>query len=157
MSEVLPSANGRFSPSLLSTNWLCSPSPSTSLITGASIPSRHYLLMNHETGIITHSLTPHSSVYYHRPFVIAFIPIVSLPVHITSFSIVVSLYDRPSLLYNPPSFVQPLPYPLLCTAPTFFVRLPSLLHTSIVFYDRELDTTHVCTLVTFVLISVYMN
>lgn len=112
MSEVLPSANGQFSPShQLAPRF---PNSSTSLIylfTSASIPSRHYLLMNHETGIITHSLTPHSSVYYHRPFVIAFVPIASLPVHITSFSIILSLYDPPSLLYNPLLFCTTAPFP----------------------------------------------
>ncbi|KAG1850330.1 hypothetical protein F4604DRAFT_80656 [Suillus subluteus] len=42
------------------------------------------------------------------------------------------LYDRAF----PPFFVQ---------LPTFFARLPSSLHTLIVFYEEEMDTTYVCT------------
>ncbi|KAG1884457.1 hypothetical protein F4604DRAFT_1919664 [Suillus subluteus] len=82
IGKILPSTNGRFS---LSQPAIRSSSSSTAcicLFTIASIPSRHYLLMNHQTGVITHSLASHSSVYHHRPFVIAFAPTVSVPVHI---------------------------------------------------------------------------
>lgn len=97
-------------------------------------------LLTHEPRAWSHHTfinSSHSSVYHHRLFVIAFVPTISVPVHITSF------------------FVQPRP--LFCTTsvlffaqlPLFssiFVRLPSSLYTSIVLYDRKLDTTHVCTL-----------
>ncbi|KAG1814260.1 uncharacterized protein BJ212DRAFT_360415 [Suillus subaureus] len=41
------------------------------LFPSASIPSRHCFLMNHRTGVITHSLTSHSNTYHHRSFVFA--------------------------------------------------------------------------------------
>lgn len=47
----------------------------------SSLPSRHYSLMNHQIDVITHPLASYSSVYHHCPFVIAFIPTASVPVH----------------------------------------------------------------------------
>ncbi|KAG2032120.1 hypothetical protein BDR03DRAFT_61582 [Suillus americanus] len=63
MGEILLSTNSRCLRFFLSQLVICFSSSSTTLIylfTSASVPSPHYLLISHQSGFITHSLTLHS-------------------------------------------------------------------------------------------------